>query len=77
MTVFFTTHYMEEADRVADRIAVIDHGKIIEQGTPTEIKTKTNSATLEDAFLALTGNTIREEKAESAMRIGRRMWHKR
>ena len=33
--MFFTTHYMEEAERVADHIAVIDHGKIVAQGTPT------------------------------------------
>ena len=34
VTVFFTTHYMEEADRVADQVAIIDHGKIVAQGTP-------------------------------------------
>jgi ABC-2 type transporter len=34
VTVFFTTHYMEEADRVADKIAVIDHGKIVAEGSP-------------------------------------------
>jgi ABC-2 type transport system ATP-binding protein len=33
VTVFFTTHYMEEAERVADRIAVIDHGRIVAEGT--------------------------------------------
>ncbi|HWW45954.1 MAG TPA: ATP-binding cassette domain-containing protein, partial [Acidimicrobiia bacterium] len=38
VTVFLTTHYMDEADRVAQRIAVIDHGKIVAQGTPAEIK---------------------------------------
>ncbi|MHB9013401.1 MAG: ATP-binding cassette domain-containing protein, partial [Ignavibacteriaceae bacterium] len=37
-TVFFTTHYMEEADRVADRIAIIDHGKIVASGTPEQLK---------------------------------------
>jgi ABC-2 type transport system ATP-binding protein len=63
VTVFLTTHYMEEAERVAHRIAIIDHGKIIAQGTPGELKAQTNTETLEQAFLALTGSTIREEEA--------------
>jgi ABC-2 type transport system ATP-binding protein len=63
VTVFLTTHYMEEAERVAHRIAIIDHGKIIAQGTPGELKAETNTETLEQAFLALTGSTIREEEA--------------
>jgi ABC-2 type transport system ATP-binding protein len=66
VTVFLTTHYMEEAERVAQRIAIIDHGKIVAQGTPTELKTQTSSETLEQAFLALTGTTIREETPGSA-----------
>src|SRR6202030_158674 len=57
VTVFLTTHYMEEADRVAQRIAVIDHGKIVAQGTSAELKQQTGKNTLEDAFLALTGST--------------------
>jgi ABC-2 type transport system ATP-binding protein len=65
VTVFLTTHYMEEAERVAHRIAIIDHGKIIAQGTPDELKTQTGTETLEQAFLVLTGNTIREEEASS------------
>jgi ABC-2 type transport system ATP-binding protein len=65
VTVFLTTHYMEEAERVAHRIAIIDHGKIIAQGTPGELKAQTGTETLEQAFLALTGNTIREEEASS------------
>jgi ABC-2 type transport system ATP-binding protein len=63
VTVFLTTHYMEEAERVAHRIAIIDHGKIIAQGTPGELKAQTKTETLEQAFLALTGSTIREEEA--------------
>ncbi len=63
MTIFLTTHYMEEADRMATRIAIIDHGKIIETGTSEELKKKTNTQYLEDAFLALTGKSIREEDA--------------
>ena len=66
VTVFLTTHYMDEADRVAQRIAVIDHGKIVAQGTPAELKQQTNSETLEQAFLALTGSAVREESANSA-----------
>ena len=63
VTVFLTTHYMEEAERVAHRIAIIDHGKIIAQGTPDELKAQTCTETLEQAFLALTGSAIREEEA--------------
>jgi ABC-2 type transport system ATP-binding protein len=76
VTVFLTTHYMEEADRVARRIAIIDHGKIVAQGTSQELKTKTGSETLEQAFLALTGSTIRDEAAGSIdqMRQMSRMW---
>src|ERR1700730_8420916 len=66
VTVFLTTHYMEEAERVAQRIAIIDHGKIVAQGTPQELKAQTSSETLEQAFLALTGSTIREETEPSA-----------
>ena len=47
VTVFLTTHYMEEADRVAQRIAIIDHGTIVAQGTPAELKQQTNTETLE------------------------------
>lgn len=65
-TVFFSTHYMEEAERIAQRIAIIDHGKIVSLGTATELKAKTNTESLEDAYLALTGKTIREESAGSA-----------
>jgi ABC-2 type transport system ATP-binding protein len=64
ITVFFSTHYMQEAERVANRIAIIDHGKIIITGTAKELQEKTNTQSLEDAFLALTGKGIREDKEE-------------
>lgn len=79
ITIFFTTHYMEEAERVAQRIAVIDHGKIIAQGTPKELRDQTKTSSLEDAFLALTGRAIREEEASGAehMRMRRQMFRGR
>jgi ABC-2 type transport system ATP-binding protein len=60
-TVFLTTHYMEEADRVAHRVGVIDHGRLVARGSSDELKTQTGTDSLEQAFLALTGTTIREE----------------
>ncbi len=79
ITVFLTTHYMEEADRSAHRIAVIDHGTIIAIGSSQELKEKTGTANLEDAFLKLTGSTIRDETASAVdtMRIHAKMWTKR
>jgi len=74
ITVFFTTHYMDEADRVAHRIAVIDHGVIIATGSGDELKKQTDTATLEEAFLALTGNDIRHEQGDSTDRM--RMMHR-
>ena len=65
MTVFFSTHYLEEAEEVADRIAIIDHGKIIDIGTTPELTKLTKTDSLEDAYLALTGKTIRDEKADA------------
>jgi ABC-2 type transport system ATP-binding protein len=65
VTVFLTTHYMDEADRVAHRIAVIDHGRIVAMGTSQELKQQTNTTSLEEAFLKLTGSSIREESAGS------------
>jgi ABC-2 type transport system ATP-binding protein len=76
ITVFFTTHYMEEADRVADYICLIDHGKIVSEGTPSEMKKKTRSSSLEDAFIKLTGKNIRDEGAKPIdnLRMRRRVF---
>ena len=63
MTVFFTTHYLEEAESVADRIGIIDHGKLIALGSTKELKEQTNTNSLEAAYLALTGKTVRDEAA--------------
>jgi ABC-2 type transport system ATP-binding protein len=79
VTVFLTTHYMDEADRVATRIAVIDHGKIVAMGSSQELKAQTETETLEAAFLKLTGTAIRDETAGSAdrMRQAAAMWRRR
>ena len=69
VTVFLTTHYMEEAERVADRIAIIDHGRIIAEGTAAELRASTQSESLEQAFLSLTGSAIREEEVSSLDRM--------
>lgn len=76
ITVFLTTHYMEEAEKMAEQIAIIDNGKIVTTGTSAELKTQTNTNTLEDAFIKLTGHAIREESntAVANMRMARKMW---
>lgn len=61
-TIFFSTHYMEEADGVSDQVAIINRGKIAAIGSVPELKARTNKqdATLEDAFIFFSGNTISE-----------------
>ena len=74
MTIFFTTHYLAEAEKVAQKIAIIDKGKIISQGTLQELKEKTKTNSLEEAFLSLTGTTLRDEEAGTLDRL--RMRHR-
>ncbi len=64
MTIFFTTHYLEEAENNADKIAIIDHGKIIQIGSPKDLMKLTKTKTLEKAYLKLTGESIRDEKVD-------------
>jgi ABC-2 type transport system ATP-binding protein len=73
VTVFLTTHYMDEAERVAHRIAIIDHGKIVAVGSLQELKQKTSADSLEGAFLALTGSSIRDEQVDAGVDRMRQM----
>ncbi|HVZ96444.1 MAG TPA: ATP-binding cassette domain-containing protein [Chitinophagaceae bacterium] len=66
MTIFFTTHYLGEAEAVADRIAIIDHGRMVAFGTGEELKTQTGKENLEKAYLELTGTAVRDETISSA-----------
>ncbi len=63
MTILYTTHYMEEANRLCDRVAIIDGGKIITLDTPHNLKKKIgppDKVTLEDVFLKMTGRSLRD-----------------
>ena len=61
MTILLTTDYMEEAEQLCDEVAIIDHGKLIELGSPEALKSKYKAKDLEAVFLQLTGRTIRGE----------------
>jgi ABC-2 type transport system ATP-binding protein len=78
VTVFLTTHYMDEAARVAHRIAVIDHGGIVALGSPHELVEQTKTDNLEAAFLALTDTAIREERSSTTdqMRQVAQAWNR-
>src|SRR4051794_17534244 len=63
-TVFLTTQYLEEADQLCDRLAIIDDGRIVREGTPAELKAQLRERqglpadpTLDDVFLDATGRT--------------------
>ena len=64
LTIFLTTHNLDEAEQTADVIAIMDKGKILKIGTLEEIKRDTNTDSLEKAFLEITGYEIRSEQAD-------------
>lgn len=76
ITIFFTTHYIEEAEKAAGQVAIIDHGKIISIGSPDKLKQQTGTKSLEEAFLQLTGSQIRTEEVTGTdnMWMKHRMW---
>lgn len=62
-TLLYTTHYMEEAERICDRLAIMNEGRVIAQGTLNEVASAAGLAdgSLEDVFLKLTGRSLRDE----------------
>jgi len=59
-TLIFTTHYMEEADNLCDRVAVMDSGKLVALDNPEILKEKTGSTNLEEVFVRFTGEEVRD-----------------
>jgi lipooligosaccharide transport system ATP-binding protein len=60
VTLIVTTHYMEEAQRICDRLVIMDHGRIAAEGTPSDLLERYEQETLEGVFLAVTGHALRE-----------------
>jgi ABC-2 type transport system ATP-binding protein len=60
-TVILTTHYMEEAEELCDRVGIIDYGRLIALGAPDQLMEQYNAKNLEEVFIDLTGRKIREE----------------
>ena len=59
-TIMLTTHYMEEAEELCDEVGILDHGRLIELGSPDGLKTKYQARDMEEVFIRLTGRRIRE-----------------
>lgn len=59
--ILYSTHYMEEAENICDRVVIMNKGKVIAEGTPKEIKEKTNTTNLRDAFFSLVGGVDNEK----------------
>jgi ABC-2 type transport system ATP-binding protein len=55
VTVLLVTHFMDEAERLCDRVAIFDAGRVVATGTPTELRAAAGASTLDDAFVSLTG----------------------
>jgi lipooligosaccharide transport system ATP-binding protein len=60
VTLIVTTHYMEEAERICDRLVIMDEGRIVAEGSPADLLERYRERTLEGVFLQLTGHRLRE-----------------
>jgi ABC-2 type transport system ATP-binding protein len=61
-TLVVTTHMMEEAERHCERLAIMDHGALVEQGEPPALRTRHDAATLEEVFTSVTGHSLGDEQ---------------
>jgi ABC-2 type transport system ATP-binding protein len=62
MTIFLTTHFMEEAEELCERLAIMDKGQIVEMGSPKELIAKYKTKNLEEVFLKTTGHNLGAEE---------------
>jgi ABC-2 type transport system ATP-binding protein len=69
VTVFLTTQYLEEADALADRVGIIDHGRLVAEGTPQALKDEIGATSLDEVFLAKTGHTLEGAEEEELERV--------
>jgi ABC-2 type transport system ATP-binding protein len=76
VTIFLTTHYMEEADKLCNRIAIVDHGHLLTLDAPQRLKSSVpgsdENTSLNDVFVYYTGRGLREEEASTPESVGRR-----
>lgn len=66
-TVLLTTHYLEEADALCDRVAIIDHGRIMAAGVPADLKSAHGAGSLEEVFMVVTGAVAPEQPAADGL----------
>ena len=71
-TVLVTTHMMEEAERHCDRLAIMDHGRVVAHGAPEELRARHAAPDLEEVFTRVTGHTISDEGRLRDVRAQRR-----
>ncbi|OLC54749.1 MAG: ABC transporter [Chloroflexi bacterium 13_1_40CM_4_68_4] len=69
-TILLTTHDLEEAERLSDRIGIVERGKLVAEGTVSELRATANASTLEEAFMSLTGHKLEDadERTEAQAR---------
>jgi ABC-2 type transport system ATP-binding protein len=76
-TILVTTHLMEEAERHCDRLAIMDHGRLVAQGSPADLIAAHEASGIEDVFVAVTGRMIEEggnyQDVRRQRRIARRL----
>jgi ABC-2 type transport system ATP-binding protein len=68
MTILLTTHYLEEADRLASQLAIVDRGRVVAEGSPEQLKAELHDKlvdpTLDDVYLHHTGRALKAAKGE-------------